>query len=86
MFGLSSGEIIVVALIVAIIFGWTWVPRIGENIGGLRKMLVENFRLIRGVLAGGVGIQRSSQHFESEGELLGAARRRALENHMLEHV
>ena len=35
MFGLSSGEIIVVALIVAIIFGWTWVPRIGENIGGL---------------------------------------------------
>lgn len=35
MFGLSAGELIVVALIVGLIFGWAWVPRIAERIGDL---------------------------------------------------
>jgi len=33
MFGLSTGEIIVVAIVVTIVFGWTWIPRIGQGIG-----------------------------------------------------
>jgi Sec-independent protein translocase protein TatA len=33
MFGLSAGELMVVAIVVAIIFGWTWIPRIGQGIG-----------------------------------------------------
>ena len=35
MFGLSTGEIIVVALIVTLVFGWSWFPRIGERVGDL---------------------------------------------------
>ncbi len=35
MFGLSVGEIIFVAIIVAIVFGWHLIPRIGENVGEL---------------------------------------------------
>ena len=46
MFGLSSGEIIVVALIVTLVFGWSWFPRIGEKVGdlvgGVKKGLRED--------------------------------------------
>lgn len=35
MLGLSTGELILVGMIVFLIFGWAWVPRIGERIGDL---------------------------------------------------
>jgi Sec-independent protein translocase protein TatA len=35
VFGLSTGELIVVALIVTLVFGWSWFPRIGEKVGDL---------------------------------------------------
>jgi len=35
VFGLSTGEMILVGMIVFLIFGWAWVPRIGERIGDL---------------------------------------------------
>jgi Sec-independent protein translocase protein TatA len=35
VFGLSTGEIVVVALIVTLVFGWSWFPRIGEKVGDL---------------------------------------------------
>ena len=46
MLGLSTGEIIVVALIVGLVFGWSWLPRIGERVGdlvsGVKKGLRED--------------------------------------------
>jgi len=46
VFGLSTGEIIVVALIVTLVFGWSWFPRIGEKVGdlvgGVKKGLRED--------------------------------------------
>lgn len=33
MFGLSTGEIVLVGMIVFLIFGWAWVPRLAERIG-----------------------------------------------------
>ncbi len=46
MFGLSSGELIVIALIVTLVFGWSWFPRIGEKVGdllgGVKKGLRED--------------------------------------------
>lgn len=35
MFGLSVGEILVVVIIVGLVFGWSWIPRIGERVGDL---------------------------------------------------
>jgi Sec-independent protein translocase protein TatA len=35
MWGLGKGEIVLVTLVVFLIFGWTWVPRIGEALGEL---------------------------------------------------
>ncbi|GAC1352814.1 MAG: hypothetical protein NVS3B20_22050 [Polyangiales bacterium] len=46
MFGLSWGELMVVGIIMVLIFGWSWVPRIGEGIGdlfsGVRKGMRED--------------------------------------------
>lgn len=33
MWGLGRGEIILSAIIVALIFGWAWIPRLGERLG-----------------------------------------------------
>ena len=44
MFGLSSGEIIVVTLIVALVFGWSWFPRIGEKVGALMSGVKQGLR------------------------------------------
>jgi Sec-independent protein translocase protein TatA len=33
MLGLGRGEIILCTIIVALIFGWAWIPRIGQRIG-----------------------------------------------------
>src|SRR6266513_1139760 len=60
--------------------------QVGEDVGRLWQMLVENLRLICGVLTRRVRIERASKRLEREGELLGAARGSALENHVLEHV
>src|SRR5437868_11072784 len=38
------------------------------------------------MLAGGVGVERSTENLQSESQLLGAPRPRALEHHVLEHV
>ena len=46
MFGLSTGEIVVIALIVGLVFGWSWLPRFGERVGdlfsGVKKGLRED--------------------------------------------
>src|SRR5205814_4804318 len=60
--------------------------QVGEDVGRLWQMLVENLRLIRCVLTCGVRIERASKNLEREGELLCAARGSALENHVLEHM
>ena len=35
MFGLGRGEMIFGAIVIILIFGWTFMPRIGERIGSL---------------------------------------------------
>ncbi len=35
MLGLSRGEIILVAMILGLVFGWAGVPRLGARIGAL---------------------------------------------------
>jgi Sec-independent protein translocase protein TatA len=35
MLGLSTGEIVLTAMVVTMIFGWSWIPRIGQGIGAL---------------------------------------------------
>ncbi len=35
MFGLSAGELAVVVIICGLVFGWSWIPRIGERVGDL---------------------------------------------------
>jgi Sec-independent protein translocase protein TatA len=44
MFGLSTGELILVGMIVFLVFGWAWVPRIGERIGALLGGVKEGLR------------------------------------------
>lgn len=44
MLGLSSGEIILVALIIGLVFGWSWLPRIGERVGALFSGVKEGLR------------------------------------------
>lgn len=35
MFGLGRGEMIFAGIVVALIFGWTLMPRIGDRIGAM---------------------------------------------------
>ena len=44
MFGLSTGEMILVGMIVFLVFGWAWVPRLGERIGALFGGVKEGMR------------------------------------------
>jgi Sec-independent protein translocase protein TatA len=44
MFGLSAGELILVGMIVFLVFGWAWVPRIGERVGALFGGVKEGMR------------------------------------------
>ena len=44
MFGLSTGELILVGMIVFLVFGWAWVPRIGERVGALFGGVKEGMR------------------------------------------
>src|SRR5262249_22007152 len=49
-------------------------------------MLVEDARLVDGVLARCVRVERTAQGLELQGDLLGASPRGALEHHVLEEV
>jgi Sec-independent protein translocase protein TatA len=44
MFGLSTGELILVGMIVFLVFGWAWVPRLGGRIGALFGGVKEGMR------------------------------------------
>lgn len=35
MLGLGRGELILTGIIVVLIFGWSWFPRLGQMIGGM---------------------------------------------------
>jgi Sec-independent protein translocase protein TatA len=35
MWGLGRGELILTGIIVVLIFGWSWLPRIGQRLGGM---------------------------------------------------
>src|SRR5688500_3868050 len=60
--------------------------QVGDDIGGMLEVLVEHARLIRRVLAGGVGVERAAERLQGQGDVLRAPRGRPLEHHVLEEM
>ncbi len=60
--------------------------QVGEDLDRQRQMLVEHLQVIAGVFLRREGVDLSADRIDLLGDLLGVARRRALEEHVLDEV
>ena len=59
---------------------------VGEHVDGQRQVLVEHLDVVARVFLGGEGVHLTADRVDRLRDVLGAARRRALEEHVLDEV
>ncbi len=60
--------------------------QVADDVDGFDEVLIEHARLIRGVLARGVRVERAAEHLERQRDLARRAVPRSLEHHVLEQM